>query len=505
MPYNPGIEDRSGQLRAQGKISQVGNIAEGLAEGFRAYEQNKVRNQALQGENDGLVKVFLQDPEMSRYAPEGIDKFLQKAQSGGGLTLDDNIRLNGMLNTAIKTKGAIQQQALQAEQVKAMQLQQQAAQAQLLREKSDEAALAAALRQFDPQQPTPEIPRLDASGLRPRVPSPSGVPELDASGLEPAPTAAPAARAQFDPGNFLREYFSKGGSTSGLDRVDTALKMLMPQKVAKAVTPGTIRSVDEKGNPIEITIDTQTGTELGRGPVTQPPRPYRTAQEEHDAELAKTAGAEEAKTTSSILDGVRNQAEAARMTLADIGDIKQLYEEGAASGFGQEWLTKGSAMLGRLGYADKNALANQQALDTALNRFILTQSKVLGQGQGAMSDFERRLFEESSASPTRSREANLLLLSAMQSVAERAAKMDEERLKLEDQGISRDKIARRMERMRAEIPIQGLAELAKMNRIKPTPAAGDSGASPVGAAGWTAEDEAKYQAELKRRNAQSKK
>lgn len=501
MPYNPGIEDRSGQLRAQGKISQVGNIAEGLAEGFRAYEQNKVRNQALQGENDGLVKVFLQDPEMSRYAPEGIDKFLQKAQSGGGLTLDDNIRLNGMLNTAIKTKGAIQQQALQAEQVKAMQLQQQAAQAQLLREKSDEAALAAALRQFDPQQPTPEIPRLDASGLRPRVPSPTGVPELDASGLEPAPTAAPAARAQFDPGNFLREYFSKGGSTSGLDRVDTALKMLMPQKPGKAVTIGTIRSVDEKGNPIDITIDTQTGTELGRGPVTQPPRQYRTDKEEHDAALARESGTEEAKTTSSILDGVRNQAEAARMTLSDVKTIKGLYDEGATSGFGQPWLTKGAAVLGRLGYGDPKTLASQQALDTTLNRFVLNQSKVMGQGQGAMSDFERRLFEESSANPNRSREANLLLLSAMESVAERAAKMDEERLKLEDQGISRDKIARRMERMRAEIPIQGLAELARLNsdtQKAPSPA---SGGAPAGGVNWNAAKEARLRQLEAQRNA----
>jgi hypothetical protein len=465
VPYNPGVEDRSGQLRAQGKIAQVGGIAEGLADGFRAYQQNKVRNQALQGENDGLLKVFMQDPDMAKYAPEGTDKFLQKVQQGGGLTLDDNIRLNGMLNTAIKTKGAIQQQALQAEQTKQAEMQrqmiaaqmQQIAQAQM-QEKADEQALSLALQQFNPQQPAPEIPKLDMSGLRPNA----GGPQLDASGLE-APDAPPAARAAFDPNAFLREYFTKGGSTRGLDRVDTALRMLMPQKAGKAVEPGTIRSVDEKGNPIDITIDKLTGNVLGGGPVTQPPRPYRTAQEELDAEMAKTEGSERAKSVSSIIDGVRTQGEAARMTKADIADIKALYDEGATSGFGQAWVTKAASIFGRAGFGDSKALATQQALDTALNRFILSQSKVLGQGQGAMSDFERRLFEESSASPNRSQQANLLLLSAMEGISERAEKMDAERLKLEDEGIPREKIAKRLERMRAEIPIPGLRELARMN------------------------------------------
>ena len=110
MPYNPGVQDMSGQLRAQGKLAQVQGVASGFSSGFESYQQNKMRNQVLQGENEGLLKVFMQDEETKKYAPTGIEKYLKKAESGGGMTLDDNIRLNGMLNSAIKTRGVIDQQ-----------------------------------------------------------------------------------------------------------------------------------------------------------------------------------------------------------------------------------------------------------------------------------------------------------------------------------------------------------------------------------------------------------
>lgn len=110
MPYNPGVQDMSGQLRAQGRLAQVQGVASGLSSGFESYQQNKIRNQTLQGENEGLVNVFMRDEETKKYAPAGMEKLLQKAASGGGMTLDDNIRLNGMLNSAIKTRGVIDQQ-----------------------------------------------------------------------------------------------------------------------------------------------------------------------------------------------------------------------------------------------------------------------------------------------------------------------------------------------------------------------------------------------------------
>lgn len=116
----------SGQIRAQGQLAKVQGVASGFSNGFQAYEQNKMRNQILQGENEGMLKVFMQDEETKKYAPAGIEKFLQKAESGGGMTLDDNIRFNGMLNSALKTRGVIDQQN-QAQQQMEMQKQKMSA------------------------------------------------------------------------------------------------------------------------------------------------------------------------------------------------------------------------------------------------------------------------------------------------------------------------------------------------------------------------------------------
>jgi hypothetical protein len=115
MAYNPGVQDISGQLRAQGKVARTRGIAEGATEGFLSYQQNKIRNQVLQGENEGLLKAFMSDPETAKYAPGELQKFIEKTQKGGGLSLKDNIQLNGMLNATLKTRGVIEQQKEQAQ------------------------------------------------------------------------------------------------------------------------------------------------------------------------------------------------------------------------------------------------------------------------------------------------------------------------------------------------------------------------------------------------------
>jgi hypothetical protein len=110
MPYAPGVEDISGQLRAQGKRAKTSGIAQGAVEGFQAYQQNKFRNSVLQGENEGLLKAFMSDPETAKYAPADLEKFIEKTQKGGGLSLKDNIQMNGMLNATLKTRSVIEQQ-----------------------------------------------------------------------------------------------------------------------------------------------------------------------------------------------------------------------------------------------------------------------------------------------------------------------------------------------------------------------------------------------------------
>lgn len=164
MPYQPGVQDVSGQLRAAGKVARTEGVASGFSGGFQSYQQNKLRNQILQGENEGLLKAFMEDPDAKKYAPEGIDKFLMKVEKGGGLGLDDNIKLNGMLNSTLKTRGVIaeqkQQQQQMAMQAKQMEME-QAKLAQFNEERKKQLELEAKLRQFvdlgkDPGKFTPD-------------------------------------------------------------------------------------------------------------------------------------------------------------------------------------------------------------------------------------------------------------------------------------------------------------------------------------------------------------
>jgi hypothetical protein len=110
VPYSPGVQDISGQLRAEGKRARTTGIAQGALGGFQEYSQNKIRNSVLQGENEGLLKAFMSDPETAKYAPADLEKFIEKTQKGGGLSLKDNIQMNGMLNATLKTRGVIEQQ-----------------------------------------------------------------------------------------------------------------------------------------------------------------------------------------------------------------------------------------------------------------------------------------------------------------------------------------------------------------------------------------------------------
>ena len=196
MPYAPGVQDISGQLRAQGVRSLGQSVGQGLREGLMTYEQNKIRNRILQGENDALLKAFLSDPETAKYAPEGVEKFVEKTQKGGGLTLKENIQLNGMLNTAIKTKGVIQQQ-------KMLGMQQQAAQAELdkfRQQQAQQQQLNATLDRFAKlSAPGAQMTPQDAAWLQRTASNPfiaQAAAMRQALGSPPSPDAALQSRDQ---------------------------------------------------------------------------------------------------------------------------------------------------------------------------------------------------------------------------------------------------------------------------------------------------------------------
>ena len=133
MAYNPGIVDRSGDILARGRVAGGMAALGGISQGFETYQKNKLQNQILSSENEALIAGLQQlqqmnVPGVSQMAPPGMDKLIQKHLEGGGLNLNDSMKLNGMLSTTLKTAKTTQDMQAQATQ---RQLQEQALRVQI--------------------------------------------------------------------------------------------------------------------------------------------------------------------------------------------------------------------------------------------------------------------------------------------------------------------------------------------------------------------------------------
>jgi hypothetical protein len=351
MPYNPGITDQSGMLRAQGTIAQAEGIASGFSGGFKTFQQNKLRNQVLQGENEGLIKAFMSDPETAKYAPEGIDKFLTKVEKGGGLGLDDNIKLNGMLNSALKTKGVIGEQqqrqqaiALQQQQI-AESKSQQAQQAFILQREQLMAQQQAAMDQRNQQLAQ------FGNGVGTGVLKPEAQAAMNAQ-MKTNPQALLLARAlqqTKDPG-VIREIIQANAAA------------------AKGNKAGVIESRLPSGALVAESPSTGAFSVL-------PPSPQQAAA----IEGAKAEAEMNSKNSASFLTGISDAAESARSTIGTVDRVLSLYDQGVQSGFGQPTLTQARAALARLGLGGGD-IGNQQQFEKELNNLVLERGKELMKG-----------------------------------------------------------------------------------------------------------------------------
>ena len=128
MPYAPSVNDNSGQIMAQG----IQGFGQQLAQSFGDYQKHKVHNQALQGENEGIINALTTNPDLAKYLPQDSQKLLEKKMKSGGLSLADSAKLNGYLTAGVKTYQMDTQMKLQQAQMQEMQAQaaQRMAQAQ---------------------------------------------------------------------------------------------------------------------------------------------------------------------------------------------------------------------------------------------------------------------------------------------------------------------------------------------------------------------------------------
>ena len=123
MPYNPGVQNISGQLLAQG----INRGVDGMVDGYKEYVVNQGKNRIVEGQLAGIVQS---NPQiMSDADPETIKK-LEKWRSGEA-GLKDKIGLLGWANMVMEgQKQHAQYNAQQLELEQAKRRQQQLAAAQ---------------------------------------------------------------------------------------------------------------------------------------------------------------------------------------------------------------------------------------------------------------------------------------------------------------------------------------------------------------------------------------
>ncbi len=178
--------------------------------------------------------------------------------------------------------------------------------------------------------------------------------------------------------------------------------------------------------------------------------PDITAKAKQQEAAAAAEGSKSVESAYKLLDEVGEGAGSARELSGGIKRVRDLYDEGATSGFGQGALTAIGSAISRI--TGKEAkISSQQELDQALGELALSQTKSLAKGQGSTSDYERSLFAEAAANKTRTREANLRILGALDNVAKRKIALDNERTRLEGLGLPATEIAKEIRQMRGQL------------------------------------------------------
>lgn len=176
MPYNPQITDQSGMFLAQGRLAGGMAALGGISQGIQTYQKNRLQNQILSSENEALIAGLQQlqqmnVPGVAQMAPPGMEKLIQKHLEGGGLNLNDAMKLNAMLGTTLKTAQTTQAMQAQATQ---RELQNRALSAQIAEGKQaaqDIEGLSTILKELQGQELTQEgfISAASKANISPRA------------------------------------------------------------------------------------------------------------------------------------------------------------------------------------------------------------------------------------------------------------------------------------------------------------------------------------------------
>lgn len=422
MAYNPGVQDMRGQFIGQG-IAQFG---EGLARGLQQFAQNQAMSrtqaakfQAFISQNPDVLKQFAPGPD-GKTNPN-VSPDVQKAVANfqkGKPSFTDAATLGAFVDTMSEMKKQEADNQLRAQQAALYAQQARASQQDITNQQQAQQALA---RAAQPQSPMGQA--IQQGGNFQQV-----------GGLSTQPQA-PSMQDVW-------QRFAQSGApiTPEVERFLNAGLQAEARKASKS----------DKAEP--QTVQLEGGYKAAFSPGTGafsvlPETPEQVAAKEG----AKEEAALTAKTASTDLADIADAAEVGRHSRATIDRIRQLYQEGAQTGFAQPTLTAMKSAMGR--FIDVQGLANQQELEQKLSEMTLVARKQLMKGTGQVSDYETKLVDRAMANPTNTPQANLQILGVLKNVADRSVKLDELRNKLEDEGKTSTEIARILRRERANTPI----------------------------------------------------
>ena len=101
IDYSPLLQ--GAQMAAAGRQRGTEVLQQGISQGFEDYLKKREQNAVLEGRNASLIRAFAQDPTLKNFAPDqkALDSLMAKMAKGGGLTLNDNMKLNAELQTTV--------------------------------------------------------------------------------------------------------------------------------------------------------------------------------------------------------------------------------------------------------------------------------------------------------------------------------------------------------------------------------------------------------------------
>lgn len=443
MPYAPGVQDISGQLRAQG-IAQagqawgqaIGNISKDITDAFQTYKQNQYMvNQAL-GDFTGAVQAdpsllqFLksggQDPDnpnapKTPVSPQALEVF-NKYINGEHLKVPEAALLGQLGRSYIKSKSdQVQRQHIDL-QNKLLGYQTQEAQRAADFWKNLQAAQqGAGVDQQAPAggQPAPaQSPVQPAYGVGTPSPNPA-VPAMLSRFLPQQPATIPQAAAAASVGGrpsgvaTQQDYLAAARINPGANRAlldkeaqriaDDRLKAYLGESVYTG--PEGLQKAQSKSDELNASGKAPEGmmfapdfSESAKGfypklrdkPRTREEQAALAGEQTKAQELAK-ASVEEAKT---FVSDINASAAVAIDDKARFDRIRELYSKKAESGKLNEWTLDARSALADLGLGDRAKIADEQELRGLLALGALQASKRYYKGQGSTSNEERNRIDQ---------------------------------------------------------------------------------------------------------------